>query len=170
MNLQEIKDLFGVDLSQDNRNRLFVILKNIYVNQERLKGVIYKDIAEELKSSISTIILSCQRTDKFKTYFNYKNVEIAFKNKNQELFALEKQLYDNICKFKDNNVYIPTTTKRTRDRELVNYLDMIPHPKRRWHYTQIIQVLKKDNRNKLWDKPMPDFTFRDYQILNKLNM
>jgi hypothetical protein len=32
----------------------------------------------------------------------------------------------------------------------------------------VVETLKKDNRNKLWDKPMPNFTFRDYEVLKKL--
>ena len=163
MTLQEIKDLFGVDLKQQNRNRIFVILKNIYVNNQRSKGLKMQQIADELEMSISAIIICNQRTKKFKTYFNYANIKKAFDTKNQHIFALEKQIYDNrSC----NSIYIPT--KKIRNVEIVNYLDMIPHPKRRWHYTDIINTLKKDNRNKLWDKPMPDFTFRDYEILKNL--
>jgi hypothetical protein len=168
MTLEEIKYFFAVDLTQDNRNRIFVILKNIYVNQGRLKGCLLKDIADELNMTVSSVTLCYQRTNKFKTYFNYTNIQKAFDNKDQELFALEKQLYDNRALQINKNVYIPTVTKRTRDKELVNFLDMIPHPKRRWHYTNIIETLKKDNKNKLWDKPMPNFTFRDYEVLKNL--
>ena len=127
-----------------------------------------KQIADELKMTVSSVTLCYQRTNKFKTYFNYANIQKAFDNKDQELFALEKQIYDNRALQINKKVYVPTVTKRTRDKELVNYLDMIPHPKRRWHYTDIIEALKKDNRNKLWDKPMPNFTFRDYEVLKKL--
>ena len=168
MTLEEIKYFFAVDLTQDNRNRIFVILKNIYVNQQRLKGCSLKDIADELKMNISSVTLCHQRTNKFKTYFNYKNIERAFRYADQRAFALEKQLYDNRALLKHKDTYIPTVTKRTRDKEIVNYMNMIPHPKRRWHYTKIIEVLKKDNKNKLWDKPMPNFTFKDYEILKKL--
>jgi len=160
MTLEEIKDLFGVDLKEQNRKRVFTILKNIYVNQEHLKGLTNQNIADKLKMTVSSVTFCYQRTNKFKTYFNYANIQKAFDNKDQELFALEKQI--------NKKVYVPTVTKRTRDKELINYLDMIPHPKRRWHYTDIIEALKKDNRNKLWDKPMPNFTFRDYEILKKL--
>ena len=168
MTIEEIKDLFGVDLRDKNKNRLFTILKNIYVNQEHLKGLTNQKIADKLKMTVSSVTLCYQRTNKFKTYFNYANIQKAFDNKDQELFALEKQIYDNRALQINKNVYVPTVTKRTRDKELINYLDMIPHPKRRWHYTDIIEALKKDNRNKLWDKPMPNFTFRDYEILKKL--
>ena len=61
MTLEEIKNFFAVDLTQDNRNRIFVILKNIYVNQERLKGASVKDIANELKMNISSVTLCYQR-------------------------------------------------------------------------------------------------------------
>ena len=168
MTLEEIKYFFAVDLTQDNRNRIFVILKNIYVNQERLKGVSVKDIADELKMNISSVTLCHQRTNKFKNYFNYANIERAFRYADQRAFALEKQLYDNRALLKHKDTYIPTVTKRTRDKEIVNYMNMIPHPKRRWHYTQIIETLKKDNKNKLWDKPMPNFTFKDYEVLKSL--
>jgi hypothetical protein len=163
MTLEEIKYFFAVDLTQDNRNRIFVILKNIYVNQERLKGCLLKDIADELKMNISSVTLCHQRTNKFKNYFNYANIEKAFDNKDQELFALEKQLYDNRVLTKNTSVI-----KKNVKKEVVNYMDMIPLPKRRWHYTQIIETLKKDNKNKLWDKPMPNFTFKDYEVLKNL--
>jgi len=168
MTLEEIKDLFGVDLKEQNRNRVFTILKNIYVNQEHSKGLTNQKIADKLKMTVSSVTLCYQRTNKFKTYFNYANIQKAFYDKDQELFALEKQIYDNRALQINKKVYVPTVTKRTRDKKLVNYLDMIPHPKRRWHYTDIIEALKKDNRNKLWDKPMPNFTFRDYEVLKKL--
>ncbi len=163
MTLEEIKDLFGVDLKEQNRNRVFTILKNIYVNQERLKGLTNQDIADELNMNVSSVTVCNLNTTKFKTYFNYSNIQTAFNNKDYELFALEKQIYDNRVFTKNISVI-----KKNVKKELVNYLDMIPHPKRRWHYTKIIETLKKDNRNKLWDKPMPDFTFRDYEVLKNL--
>jgi hypothetical protein len=161
MTLEEINTLFGIDLKQSNRNRLFVIIKNIYVNQERLKGRTMICIANELNMEVSSITLCHQRTEKFKTYFNYANIKIAFDYKDQELFALEKNIYEN------RDVNATKQPKKIKD-EISNLLDMIPHPKKRWHYTKIIETLKKDNRNKLWDKPMPNFTFRDYEILKKL--
>jgi len=163
MTLEEIKDLFAVDLKEQNRNRVFTILKNIYVNQERLKGFTNQNIADKLNMNVSSITICNLNTTKFKTYFNYANIQKAFNNKDYELFALEKQIYDNRV-FTKNILVIKKNVKK----ELVNYLDMIPHPKRRWHYTKIIETLKKDNRNKLWDKPMPDFTFRDYEVLKNL--
>jgi hypothetical protein len=54
------------------------------------------------------------------------------------------------------------------DKEFKDHMDTIPHPRQRWHYTYIIEALKKDNSNKLWDKPMPNFTFRDYEVLKNL--
>ena len=57
MTLEEIKDLFGVDLRDKNKNRLFTILKNIYVNQEHLKGLTNQNIADKLKMTVSSVTL-----------------------------------------------------------------------------------------------------------------
>jgi len=41
-------------------------------------------------------------------------------------------------------------------------------PEVRWHYLKIIEALRKDNRNKLWEKPMKEFTINDYKVLEEL--
>ena len=40
-------------------------------------------------------------------------------------------------------------------------------PEVRWHYLRIIEALRKDNKNSLWDKPMKEFTINDYKVLEK---
>ena len=156
MNLQEIKDLFGVDLTEKNRKSHIVYLRGHYIDKEYKKGRSYLNICTELKCNHASGYHYIKAKTKYKKIKEYNEIKIAFETKNVDLFneidlRLQNKkyiLYDNFDK-----------TKRIIKSHL---------PTIRWHYLRIIKTLRKDNKNQLWDKPMKEFTKNDYKILEDL--
>jgi hypothetical protein len=156
MTLQEIKDLFLVDLTEKNRKSHIVYLRGHYIDKEYKKGRSYLNICSELKCNHASGYHYLKAKGKYKKIKEYNEMKIAFDTKNVDLFNdIDLRLqnkkyiqYDNFDKPKRiRKVHLPTV---------------------RWHYLRIIKALRKDNRNKLWDKPMKEFTIKDYKVLEKL--
>ena len=156
MTLQEIKDLFKVDLTEKNRKSHIVYLRGHYIDKEYKKGRSYLNICSELKCNHASGYHYLKAKGKYKKIKEYQEIKIAFDNKDVELFkeidfrlSHKKYIqYDNFDKPKRiRKIHLPTV---------------------RWHYLRIIKALRKDNKNKLWDKEMKLFTKNDYKILEKL--
>lgn len=157
MNLQEIKDLFGVDLTEKNRKSHIVYLRGHYIDKEYKKGRSYLNICSELKCNHASGYHYLKAKGKYKKIKEYQEIKIAFDNKDAELFkAIDFRLHNKKYIQYDNFDKKP---KRIRKNHL---------PTVRWHYLRIIEALRKDNRNKLWDKPMKEFTKKDYKVLKDL--
>jgi hypothetical protein len=158
MDLKEIKQLFGVDLTIKNRKPHFVYLRGIYMDQEIENGRKNLNICKELKCNHATGFHYFQRKDFYKNIKEYNEVKIAFDNKDVALF--------NDIDFRLNNVkYIHY---RELERKKPKKIKLEEMPEVRWHYLRIIEALRKDNRHKLWEKPMKEFTIKDYKTLEDL--
>jgi hypothetical protein len=156
MNLQEIKDLFGVDLTEKNRKSHIVYLRGHYIDKEYKKGRSYLNICTELKCNHASGYHYLKAKTKYKKIKEYNEIKIAFDTKNVELFKdIDFRLQNKKYIYYDNFEKKP---KKIKKNEM---------PEVRWHYLRIIEALRKDNKNELWDKPMPEFTINDYKILER---
>lgn len=154
MTLQEIKNILGIDLTEKNRKPHLVYLRGHYIDAQYKKGKTYLNICKELKCNHATAFHYTQRKEKYKTIPEYNEMKIVFDTGNVELFK--------------------EVDYRLRNKKYIHYDNFDKKPKKeevtvvRWHYLRIIEALRKDNNNKLWDKPMPEFTINDYKILESL--
>ena len=156
MNLKEIKDLFGVDLTLKNRKPHYVYLRGIYMDQEKAKGRRTLKICQELQCNHATGFHYFKRKEMYKSIPEYNEMKIVFDTGNVELFK--------------------EVDYRLRNKKYIHYDNFDKKPKKvaeevpvvRWHSSRIIEALRNDNNNKLWDKPMPDFDNNDYKILERL--
>ncbi len=160
MTLQEIKDLFKVDLTIRLKKDNIVFLKNCYVMQEIGKGVNLSVIALELKHNRQAIYNSIYKQPYYEFNEYYQLIKDAFN-------AKDPVLYSRACYLLKNRKYppVPTEFKPKRNKPFKKKEKM---PDVRWHYLRIIEALRKDNRHKLWEKPMKEFTINDYKILESL--
>ena len=156
MTLKEIKQIFGVDLIFKSRKAHLVYLRGHYMDQEIQNGRTYLDICRELKCNHATGWHYLQRKEAYKKIKEYNKLKKAFDNKNVELF---KEVEESLL----NKTYISL-----QGIGFKKILKKNEKPLVRWHYLRIIDALRKDNKNKLWDKPMKEFTIKDYKVLEKL--
>lgn len=164
MTIQEIKSIFKLDLKINNRERFNIFVKAVYIDRQEGKSL--TDLANELNFvSHASIINIKKKTNIYKLYPQYEKIERAFDSKSKQLFNEAHAEYD---KYIDKKSKLTKSRKAPADysRKLSN--KDIPPPKQRWNYLKIIETLRKDNDHKLWNKPMPLFTFKDYEKLNKL--
>jgi hypothetical protein len=162
MTLQEIKDIFKEDLTIRLKKDKIVFLKNCYVMQEIGKGVNLSVIALELKHNRQAIYNSIYKQPYYEFNEYYQLIKEAFNSK-------DFVLYSRACYLLKNRKYPPIpkelkvkAVRRARPKKKEEM------PEVRWHYLRIIQALRKDNRHKLWEKPMKEFTINDYKVLESL--
>jgi len=156
MTLQEIKELFGVDLIFKSRKAHLVYLRGHYIDQEYLKGRPYLEICKELKCNHATAFHYLQRKPMYQKIKEYNKLKKAFDNKDAELY---KEIEDSLLG-KSYITYGGIETKKTTKKEKM--------PMVRWSHTKIIEALRKDTTHPLWEKPMKKFTIEDYEILEKI--
>ena len=157
MTLKEIKSLFGVDLTEKNRKSHIVYLRGHYIDKEYKKGRSYLNICTELKCNHASGYHYLKAKTKYKKIKEYNEIKIAFDTKNADLFKeIDFRLNNKKYIYYDNFEKKP---KKIKKNEM---------PEVRWHYLRIIEALRNDNTNKLWDKEMKLFTNKDYKVLESL--
>lgn len=164
MTIQEIKSIFKIDLTINNRERFNIFIKSVYIDRNQHKSL--SELARELNFiSHASVYNIKKKTYLYKQYSQYAKIEQAFDIKSKQLFDETRFEYD---MYIDNNAKLTKNRKAPADyTKKLNNIN-IPNPKQRWHYLKIIEALRKDNDHKLWNKPMPLFTYKDYEKLNHL--
>jgi len=165
MTINEIKEHLGIDLTIKDRRRVFVILKAIYVKDNLKKENAY-NLSKNLKLTNATVLSLIRNFKRLKEDNFYEKIKLAYDTKDKNLFdeiLLTKKDYDR----KEYNRLYRLGEHKSKPKSKPK--GIIPHPKKRWHYLRIIEVLRKDNNHKLWDKLIPDFNTKDYKELRKLS-
>jgi len=161
MTLNEIKEIFNIDLKTKNRKHHVIFIRNLYINQEyNIKKRTIANIAHELQMIRESLYNSIAKTPEYEENENYQMIKLAYNTKDPEL-------YDKACYIIKNKNY-PPVPKEFKPKRNKYFKKAEKMPEVRWHYLRIIEALRKDNKNSLWDKPMKDFTINDYKILESL--
>lgn len=164
MTVQEIKSIFKLDLKINNRARFNVFVKAVYIDRQEGKSL--TELAKELDFvSHASVFNIKKKTHIYKQFPQYEKIEQAFDTKSKQLFD---EVKDEYFKFIDKKAKLTKSRKGPIDYSSKISKGNIPPARDRWPYLKIIETLRKDNENKLWNKPMPLFTFKDYEKLNQL--
>ena len=155
MTLTEIKEIFNIDLVFKSRKAHLVYLRGHYIDQELLKERKQTDICLELQCNHATVYHYLQRKEMYKKIKEYNKLKKAFDRKDVNLL---KQVVETLL----NKTYI------TYNIGVKKVLQKNEKPFKRWNHKRITEALRKDNKNELWNKPMPEFTINDYKILEDL--
>ena len=93
MTIQEIKDIFNIDITERNRTDLYVYLRALYVS-DNLKEKSYSQIGRELSYGHDVIIHYSKRIKDFETDPLFMYIKKAFKNKDVVLFNEYNRLFN----------------------------------------------------------------------------
>lgn len=164
MTVQEIKSIFKLDLKINNRERFNVFVKAVYIDRQEGKSL--TELAKELDFvSHASVFNIKKKTHLYKQFPQYEKIEQAFDTKSKQLFD---EVKDEYFKFIDKKAKLTKSRKAPIDYSNKISKGNIPPARDRWPYLKIIETLRKDNNHKLWNKPIPLFTFKDYEKLNAL--
>lgn len=163
MTLKEIKKHLGIDLTIPNRAMEFVILRFIYIEQELKKGNSHYQISKDLKVVHASIYNLERKGDIYKKYYLYEPILKAYNEKSKDLFNVIYTLKKELLK-QQNKIYNKAYKKVIVKEIIVNVKVKV----KKWTIQKIINTLRKDNKHKLWNKPMNKFNEKDYEELNKL--
>lgn len=162
MTIKEIKQYLGIDISIANRNTEFVILRCIYVEQQLKKRISHFNISKELNCTHASIYNLQKKLPIYKEHFLYNLILKSYNYRDKILFNtlydLKKEIIKQTKKEYNANRYDLSV------RIFINKEDNF----KRFNPYKIIDILKKDNKNKLWNKPMNLFDANDYKILLSL--
>lgn len=156
MTLTEIEDNFGIDLTENNRNRYIVYLRIHYIENELKKGKIKYHISKELNLNHATVIYYLNLLSNYKKIKEFNEIGIAFKNKDINLFKdIEYRMLN--VDYQKNAPILAVKKLKKKD---------IPKVKK-WSIQRISNALKFDNKSYLWNKEMNIFNNEDYKILQQ---
>ena len=142
MSIEEMKDLFNVDIRLKNCKRYMSYLKWLLVEQELKKGRDMMELAIDVNLSYSQVVKNSKMLEQVANGEIFIKVKKAFETKDAELFESLKD-FSNIPKAQSK-------------------------AKKKWSVEKIINTLRKDNGHPLWNKQMENFTDSDYHILQNL--
>jgi len=172
MTIQEIKDIFNIDIREKNRTDLHVYIRTLYVQKE-VKKTSFNKIAKDLKYNHSTLLHCNNRLEDYKADPLFMYIEKAFKNKDVILLNEFKRLFEE------------RRLQRTRATKQENYIHhlLLEKPKRltkeedrisidfsQPKRTDILEVAKKLRFVKTYlnDKYFNEWTGRDWNKYNEL--
>lgn len=163
MTINEIKEHLGIDLTIKNRAMEYVILRYIYIEQELKKGNSHYQISKDLKVVHASIYNLERKGFIYKKYYLYETILKSYLEKDKKIFnsiyEMKKQL------IKEQNKEYHKAYNRSIAKEIIIKVDI---KIKRWSVEKIIQTLRKNNKCRLWNKPMNEFDEKDYEKLNKL--
>ena len=156
MTLTEIHNQFGIDLTENNRNRYVVYLRIHYILNELKKGKKKFHLSKELNLNHVTVLFYFNSLPKYKKIKEFNEMGIAFKKKDINLF---KDLEYRLCNINYERNEPILAVKKLKKKD-------IPKVKK-WSVQRIINALRSDNNSYLWNKEMNIFNNEDYKILQK---
>lgn len=157
MTLQEIKEIFNIDLKTKNRKHHVIFIRNLYINQEyNIKKRTIANIAHELQMIRESLYNSIAKTPEYEDNENYQMIKLAYNTKNPEL-------YYKACYILKNKNYPPVPKEFKTKRKQFKKREKMPET--RWPYLRIINALRFDNDSYLWNKLMKEFNINDYKLL-----
>ena len=172
MTIQEIKDIFNINIREKNRTDLHVYLRTLYVQKE-VKKTSFNKIAKDLKYNHATLLHCNARLQDYKVDPLFMYIQKAFNNKDITLLNEFKRLFEE------------RRLQRTRATKQENYIHnlLLEKPKRynkeedrisvdfsqpeREHILVVAEKLRfiKTDLN---DKYFNEWTCRDWKKYNEL--
>ena len=156
MTLTEIEDKFGIDLTENNRNRYVVYLRIHYILNELKKGKIKCHLSKELNLNHATVLFYFNSLPKYKKIKEFNEIGIAFKNKDINLFKdIEYRMLN--VDYEKKAPILGVKKIKKKDAPAV----------KKWSIQRISNALKFDNKSYLWNKDINIFNNEDYKILQQ---
>ena len=156
MTLTEIEDKFGINLTENNRNRYVVYLRIHYILNELKKGKRKYHISKELNLNHGTVIYYLNLLSNYKKIKEFNEIGVAFKNKDINLFKdIEYRMLN--VEYEKNAPILGVRKIKKKDASVV----------KKWSVQRISNALKFDNKSYLWNKEMNIFNNEDYKILQQ---
>ena len=112
MTIQEIKNIFGIDITKKNRTDLNVYLRTLYV-QKNLPSSSFNQIGKELGYSHATLMNCYYKLDLYNQDPLFMYVKKAFQTKDNNLIIEFKRLFHE------------RTLERTRAKNQENYIKRV---------------------------------------------
>jgi dephospho-CoA kinase len=115
MTIQEIKDIFGIDITDKKRTELNVYLKTLYVEQNKSQKSILQ-LSKDLNCSHSTLLYNLKTLDTYNLDPLFMYVVKAFKTKDINLIQEYKNLQLERVAARKHLTYAKFITKRNLEK------------------------------------------------------
>ena len=174
MTIQEIKDIFNIDITEKNKQILNVYLRTLYTEKNRPNKT-FIEIGNELNLTHATLLNCFYKLDLYKLDPLFMYVNKAFKTKDIALIhefrrlSIEK-IKERAKRTYDNKVSKLNKPKRVYKEKYVGEDDRISLDFLDAERVGILEVAEnlRFKKTKLNDKPFPEWTGRDWKNYHKL--
>ena len=176
MTIQEIKDIFNIDITSKNRAELNVYLKTLYVEKNKSEKSILQ-LSKDLNCNHSTLLYNLKRLDTYNLDPLFMYVVKAFKTKDINLIQEYKNLQIEKVAARKHLTYEKHIKKRNLEKPKRFYKERYEGEEDRISddFTEvkrvgILEVAEnlRFKKTKLNDKPFPDWTGRDWRNYHNL--
>ena len=176
MTIQEIKDIFSIDITDKKRTELQVYLKTLYVEQNKAKKSILQ-LSKDLKCSHATLLYNLKTLDTYNLDPLFMYVAKAFKDKDVNLIQEYKNLKIEKEAARNHSAHRKHMNKRNLEKPKRFYKEHYKGEEDRISddFTEVKRVgilevaenlrFKKTNLN---DKPFIAWTGRDWSNYHNL--
>jgi hypothetical protein len=175
-NTKELKDIFGIDITEKNRTIQYVAMRSFYAESKinELKGNItsrYTKVANEIGCNRDNLYNMLLKAKLFKEDIDTKMLFTAFQNKDKEqIEAYHQNLRDRKARQQSDyyqnkslNEFIPAQrvkvlTKQDKNKSLMSNLKLA-------EYLRTNKVFKSE----LWDVPVKNISPNQWEKVKKIN-
>jgi 7,8-dihydro-6-hydroxymethylpterin-pyrophosphokinase len=188
MTIEEIKTIFGIDITEKKRMPLLVALRAFYAvktikqlkkNKLAKTSLIYESIALEINSTRTMVYKLIEKEEYFKNDAQYSKLFLAFKNKDKSIF---NEFINDLAQIRKNNrknYFNDCYSIRKRElakESLSNTLAEIEAVTNRNNYRKlnnldIATFLRANNdlKSPAWDIPVKEMTSENFEAIKKIN-
>ena len=174
MSKEEIKNIFGIDITSKCREELYVFLRAIYSNKRRLVDKVrLQTIGDELTITHASVMNSLKKYECYKKDAMFKLVCKAFETKDKEI--IKKYLDMNEKRIKEmNNEGARVFYKKKMKKEEIKDIEITPELIARFEALpklglfKVIEKLRQHNNSALWDVVFTKWHYKHWNAFYNL--
>lgn len=166
----EIKEFYGIDITTNKRDKLFIYLRAIYA-KENIETMSIVEIGKNIKKDRSTIFYILRTYNSYKDDIYFKLILECYQNKDKFLLQKSNEFLE--AKIKEINDYNASRVKikRLSKPNIVtiskNKTDEIKPKIKKPHILEVATNLRK-KRTYLNDKVYTKWTYEDFKEYGKI--
>jgi hypothetical protein len=166
----EIKEFYGIDITANKRNKLFVYLRAIYT-KENSENMSIKEIGKNIKRDRTNVFYILRTYNSYKDDIYFKLISECYQNKDKSLLQKSNEFLE--AKIKEINDYNASRVKvkRLSKPNIVtiskNKTDEIKPKIKKPHILEVATNLRK-KRTYLNDKVYTKWTYEDFKTYEQI--
>jgi hypothetical protein len=174
-NTKELKDIFGIDITEKNRTTPYNAMRYFYaeMREKELRGTPnhFAIIGKEINCDRVTIYNSLLKAKLMREDKNTEVLYTAFKNKDKSLIEDYKISFKKRKAINQSNYYIKKSLKETKPATIVKVVTRFDKNKALMSNLKLAEFLRANKilKHELWDTPVRNISPNQWKQVRKIN-